>query len=190
MTNQITPWNLLQYFHSALTAIATVRIDKVQWKFRNIFIHDMLSLLEKPRHREKGSEIHILIHRAYRNCTDRFQEWFSHTKTRTNFISIYIREYFQGTTPRSPDFRPLYFCLWRHLKTPYFIQVHFKMQRHFTNALLRRVELFPTASGPVKFATVHEHTYQCANWFKWRACGTFVVNCDFIKHKNSTVINP
>jgi hypothetical protein len=49
MTKQITPWTLLQYFHDAVTAIATVRIDKVQWKTSNTFIQDMLSLLEKPR---------------------------------------------------------------------------------------------------------------------------------------------
>jgi len=95
---------------------------------------------------------------------------------------------FRSTTPRSPDLSPLYFCLWGQLKPPCFIQLHLKMQRHFTNALLRRVKPFPTAPGPFKFATVHEQTYSFANWFKWRTSGTFVMNCDFIKHENSVVI--
>ena len=71
---------------------------------------------------------------------------------------------FRGTAPRSPDLSPLYFYLWGHLKPPCFIQVHFKIQRHFTNTLLMMsVEPFPTASGNLKFATVHEQTYPCAN---------------------------
>ena len=70
---------------------------------------------------------------------------------------------FRSTAPRSPDLSPLNFCLWGHLKTPCFIQVHFKIQRHVTNTLLMRVKPFPTASGNLKFATVHEQTYPCAN---------------------------
>jgi len=95
---------------------------------------------------------------------------------------------FLSTAPRSPDLSPLYFCLWGHLKSPYFIQLHLKMQRHFTNELLRRVKPFPTASGPLKFATAHEQIYPCANWLKWRISGTSVVNSDFMKHENSTDI--
>jgi hypothetical protein len=74
------------------------------------------------------------------------------------------------------------------LENSHFVQLRLKMQRHFTNALLRRVEPFPTASGPLKFATVHDQTYPWANGLKWRASGTLAVNCDFKKHNNSTVM--
>jgi hypothetical protein len=38
-----------------------------------------------------------------------------------------------------------------------------------------------------KGATVHDHTCLYVHWFRWRVFWTFVVSCDWINNKNSTV---
>jgi hypothetical protein len=41
--------------------------------------------------------------------------------------------------------------------------------------------------GLGKGATVHDHTCLYVHWFNWRIFWTFVVSCDWINNKNSTV---
>jgi len=122
----------------------------------------MLSLRKNPRHRKREKftfPFTGLIETARKN----FRSDFSTPKQGQISYQYMSANNFRSKAPRSPDFSPLYFYLWGHLKYPYFIQLHLKMQRHFTIALLRRVKPFPTAPGPFKFATVHEQTYPCAN---------------------------
>jgi hypothetical protein len=39
-----------------------------------------------------------------------------------------------------------------------------------------------------KGATIKNQTCSCVHWFRWRTLWAFVVNCDLINNKNSTVI--
>jgi hypothetical protein len=39
-----------------------------------------------------------------------------------------------------------------------------------------------------KSAEIRDYTRLCVSWFRWRIFSTFVVNCDLINNKNSTVI--
>jgi len=188
MTIQITTWILSQYFHSALTAIVTYVLIRYIESFV-ISLCMLCYLCGKTQDTDRKREKFTLPFTALiENARTHSRSDISTPKQGQIWYQYMSANNFRSTAPPSPDFSPLYFYLWGHLKYPYFIQLHLKMQRHFTSALLRRVKPFPTASGPLKFATVHEQTYPCAKWFKWRTPGTFVVNCDFIKHENSTVI--
>ena len=188
MTIQITPWILSRYFHSALTAIATYVLIRYIESFV-ISIYMLRYLCGKTQDTDrKREQFTIPFTGLIETARTQFRSDFSTPKQGQISYQYMSANNFRSKAPRSPDFSPLYFYLWGHLKYPCFIQLHLKMQRHYTNALLRRVKPFPTASRPLKFATVHEQIYPCAYWFKWRTSGTFFVNCDFIKHENSTVI--
>jgi hypothetical protein len=88
------------------------------------------------------------MHRVYLKCLNKLQKWVPHTKTRKEFVSLYVCKHFlSAVPPHSPNLSPLDFHLWGHFK-PKCIQLQFKMKRHLTNSFLMPVKPLATTPGP------------------------------------------
>ena len=95
---------------------------------------------------------------------------------------------FWGKPPFPPIPVLLDFYLWRHLKTPVYIQLQFKIKRFFTSPFFMPVKSFATTWGPLKVcSSPWSDMSMCAPTSAEDTLSIFFLSCDLINNKNSTV---
>jgi hypothetical protein len=94
---------------------------------------------------------------------------------------------FEVEPSRSSYLSPLV-CIYGDTLKLHWIQLQLKMYSHFTKAMLLPVKPFAIGPGPWKDVTFHDQTCLNLHSFRWRIFGAFVVFCDLINNKNSTVM--
>jgi hypothetical protein len=121
-------------------------------------------------------------------CLEKLQEWVLHTKIRKKGQYMSANTYFSWYSPTKCWPQSFKVSSLEALKTPTVFGSNLKWRHtsptHFwcpSNHSQPRRDLW---NG----ATVCEQTCPCVHWFRWRMSWSFVVNCDFIKKKNLTVI--
>ena len=121
----------------------------------------------------------------------RLQEWVPLTKTRKNIhIDVCNQTVFEVHPPRSPNFSPFDFYVWRHLKILAYsglIENEETLHQRFFFFFMS-VRPFLIAPGLAESCDNPWQTFPCVHWFKLRVFSAFVVNCGLVNNKNTTVI--
>ena len=125
----------------------------------------------------------MMIYRLYLKCLDKHQKSVPHTKSRTevhtNVCLQTLR--FQSTVPTiawPQSFR--------------FLSVGTLKKHNVFNSSWKWRYTSPHISDACQ--TIHNHPLKgcdrcsCIHWFRWRPFWSYVVNCDLINNKNSTLI--
>jgi len=123
----------------------------------------------------------------YLKFLDMFQEWVPSTREGKVLCHYTSADRVQGTAPTFARPQSLTILSVETIKIPRAIGVVFQKNKNFSNTIFMPVQALPPPGNLRKGATVHDQKCPCEHCCRWRTSGAFVVNCDLINSKNSTV---